>query len=86
MKLVKPKKAVAMKFALGNVVYLKSAWASGGVPGVVVDCHEADGVRPDRYDVLMQSRDGAALNKFEAPEFTLIGEDEAAASLRGNAQ
>lgn len=66
-----------MKYALGDVVYLKSASASGGVPGTVVECLEADGVRPDRYQVLLQSRDGAALSKFEAPEFVLVGEEAA---------
>lgn len=75
-----------MKYQLGEVVYLKSAWASGGVPGTIVESAEEDGVRPDRYQILLQSRNGEMLSKFEAPEAILISEDEAQDSVRGKAQ
>lgn len=68
-----------MKFAPGDVVYLKSAYVSGGVPANVMECHEATETDHEKYDLLVQSRDGESLCSFTAPVFVLIGEPKATA-------
>lgn len=70
-----------MKFAKGDVVYLRSAYVSGGVPAVVTECHEGEPAdkkftgTPERYDLLLQSRDGQSLATFSAPVHILCGQN-----------
>lgn len=73
-----------MKFKLGQVVYLNSAYKGGAQPCTIVFCHseeppaEADiGTKPGkpaRYDLAMASQDGSNLITFTMPEYALCDE------------